>query len=311
MAVFSEVGSPDLVGELSKLVRSPGTEIAFQAYLPYYASRAWLSVPMFESFGKMVDAYGIVEGSEVIVKVENALTVRIRPWKGVLFEKAKIKVIINGDDYGEVELPAEGLEFKLGAIRADRPIKSASLCGPAWKVYCDPFIIVRGDTTTEGKSQRFREWWEKFAKGAARNAKAADVTAEMAENNNLVIFGTPSSNEYLAKIAGRLPFKYEGDNIVLPNGKKYDLTNHGLILVYPNPEAPNRLVMVISGLEWGGKLPDNHLLDLVPDYVVFTATSNPDDMTNNFAAAGFFDTYWQFDEKLMETGGMPPANQNK
>ena len=86
---------------------------------------------------------------------------------------------------------------------------------------------------------------------------AAKVTREDIASANLILFGTPASNVVLAKLAPSLP---------------PELTRPGSIAIYPNPENPDRYIVV-----WGAKLlsapePELHAgwimpLNLLPDYV--------------------------------------------
>ena len=69
-------------------------------------------------------------------------------------------------------------------------------------------------------------------------------------------------------------------------------TNLGLQLCYPSPFADDRMIVVQSGLYWGEALPVNHKFDLIPDYIVYDAATDPSDSTNRALVAGFFDGNW-------------------
>ncbi|MCI0723115.1 MAG: hypothetical protein L0338_29760, partial [Acidobacteria bacterium] len=93
-------------------------------------------------------------------------------------------------------------------------------------------------------------------------------------------FGTPASNPVLKRIAGSLPKP-------LVEGQREDA---GAVFIYPNPENPERYVVV-----WNTKvlsLPDNGLsagyilpVNLLPDYALIKA--------GRIVSAGHFDGDWK------------------
>lgn len=60
---------------------------------------------------------------------------------------------------------------------------------------------------------------------------ASKVTRQDIESSNLILFGSPKSNDVLTRIAASLPAA---------------LTDGGSIFIYPNPENPSRYVVVWS-----------------------------------------------------------------
>ncbi len=109
---------------------------------------------------------------------------------------------------------------------------------------------------------------------------AARVTPKDLESFNLILFGTPASNPVLKRIAGSLPKP-------LVEGQREDA---GAVFIYPNPENPERYVVV-----WNTKvlsLPDNGLsagyilpVNLLPDYALIKA--------GRIVSAGHFDGDWK------------------
>ncbi len=62
-------------------------------------------------------------------------------------------------------------------------------------------------------------------------------------SSSLILVGWPEENAILSRLAGRLPLSMKGDGIVMPDG---GAVGSGFILVFPNPEAPRRLVGIVA-----------------------------------------------------------------
>jgi len=109
---------------------------------------------------------------------------------------------------------------------------------------------------------------------------AAKVTQKEIESSNLILFGTPASNALLKRIAGSLPKQ-------LVEAQR---DGAGAVFIYPNPEKPERYVVV-----WTTRvlsLPDNGLsagyilpVNLLPDYALIKA--------GKVVSAGHFDGDWK------------------
>jgi hypothetical protein len=68
-------------------------------------------------------------------------------------------------------------------------------------------------------------------------------------------------------------------------------------MIYPNPLAPDRYVVINSGTIWGTGLAGNHKYDMLPDFIVFTTDVVEDGTDANRAVcAGFFDQHWRLSE---------------
>jgi enterochelin esterase-like enzyme len=105
--------------------------------------------------------------------------------------------------------------------------------------------------------------------------EAGKVTAEDVKSSNLILFGAPASNSVLKRIAPSLPAS---------------LLQPGTVFIYPNPENPDRYVVV-----WNAKIlsaPDNGLragyilpVNLLPDYIRVK--------DGKVVSGGHFDSDWK------------------
>jgi len=103
-------------------------------------------------------------------------------------------------------------------------------------------------------SRRSTAWWV-FPMGVMQRGgipvKAdIEVTDEDIKRCNLIIVGPASANRLLGRITLRLPAA-EADGVLTIGQEAYPLTGKGYGLYYYNPEAPKRLIVVMSSPEAG------------------------------------------------------------
>ena len=158
------------------------------------------------------------------------------------------------------ELDSDGwevLDYDTSRAFIDNPDlrKRHNLQGPIDDAFMQPFVCVRG--TGKPWSQANHDWaewtlkrsereFDKWLRGKIPIVDDTDVTEEMIRRKNLILFGDPGSNTLLAKVIGKLPVTWTKESLEV-NGRTYDSDTHGLSLIYPNPLAPRRYVVVNSG----------------------------------------------------------------
>lgn len=168
------------------------------------------------------------------------------------------------------------------ALRAPQSLaKRPHLQGPIDDAFMDSFVFVRPTgqplnpqigqwVDTELREAVF--WWRRYFRGEARVKSDSATTDDDIRNHNLILWGDPSSNKLLARIAGKLPIRWTAQGIVAGD-KTYDATKHAPVLIYPNPLNPSRYVVLNSGFTFPQfaaasnslqtpKLPDWAILDL-------------------------------------------------
>jgi hypothetical protein len=145
--------------------------------------------------------------------------------------------------------------------------------------------------------ERFRAGWDEFFRATLPERADRAVTAEDIRSHNLYLFGDPGSNAVLRRILPKLPLRWGSEEFELA-GKRYPTDDHLPMLVFPNPENPERYVVINCGFsfsraDWRGSnaLQYPHL----PDYAV--VKFDPDKFTDNrredTVVAGFFDERWR------------------
>jgi hypothetical protein len=126
-----------------------------------------------------------------------------------------------------------------------------------------------------------------------------EVTEAMIRERALVLVGPPSSNSVLARIADRLPIRFEA-NAIVAGDEVHEGDQVGTAFVAPNPDNPERLVLVSAGPRPLGTWWSIALPDILPDYVVYDERVAPardrwacGGTGCEYRAHGFFDMQWR------------------
>ena len=192
---------------------------------------------------------------------------------------------------------------------ADRAVpaglqKQHGLQGPVDDAFMDSFVIVRptgepqsagtGAWVTAEMDRAIREWRRQF-RGDAQVRDDSQITDADIASSNLVLWGDPSSNRILSRIADRLPIKWTAQSVEL-GAQKFGAATHAPILIYPNPLNPSKYVVLNSGFTFRefDYLNNARQVPKLPDYAVVDTTTAPNGrFPGRIAAAGFFDESWQ------------------
>jgi dienelactone hydrolase len=159
--------------------------------------------------------------------------------------------------------------------------KRHNLQGPIDDAFMDSFVMVR--PTGQPLNAAVGQWaktelaeaafhWRRYFRGEPRVKDDSAITDDDLKNSHLVLWGDSSSNKLLARIADKLPIKWNGKTIQV--GKQsFDATKHVPVFIFPNPLNPSRYVVINSGFTFPQfaattnsqqtpKLPDWAVLDL-------------------------------------------------
>jgi hypothetical protein len=177
------------------------------------------------------------------------------------------------------------------------------LQGPIDDAFLDRFIFVSptgtplsdsvGRWAAAEEERAIAEWRRQF-RGDAIVRHDREITDAEIASSNLILWGDPSSNSVLARIADRLPVKWSADGITA-SGNRYPAATHAPILIYPNPLNPNRYVVLNSGFtfreaDYGT---NSRQTPKLPDYAVVDTTTPPDRrFAGKIVLAGFFNEDW-------------------
>jgi pimeloyl-ACP methyl ester carboxylesterase len=186
-----------------------------------------------------------------------------------------------------------------GALR-----KRHGLQGPIDDAFMGSFLMVR--PTGQPMNEKVGKWaaaeqahaidhWRKQFRGEARVKDDSAVTDEDIAAHNLILWGDPSSNKLLARIADKLPLKWDAQG-VSGGGKTFAGDHHVPVMIYPNPLNPKKYIVLNSGFTFReyDYLNNARQISKLPDFAVVDVNSP---VTSRFpgaiVAAGFFDEEWK------------------
>jgi hypothetical protein len=301
-------------------------EVRFTTYTLRYNNDAWVTVDGLEKHWERADVKGKFAGVEFAIDTKNvsALTLSLPPGKAgfapyvVTIDGGKIQVQHNTNDngvWGANFRKADG-KWKLVSPADDGTLaKRHGLQGPIDDAFMEPFLMVR--PTGKPLSENVGAWadaemkhaidhWRKQFRGEAPVKDDADVSDADIASHNLVLWGDPSSNKVLAKIADKLPIRWNAEKVALgpaaSDADAYSAVSHVLVMIYPNPLNPKRYVVLNSGFTFReyDYLNNARQISKLPDYAVIDVKTPPSSrLPGGVVNAGFFDEHW----KLQADGG--------
>jgi hypothetical protein len=182
--------------------------------------------------------------------------------------------------------------------------KRPFLQGPIDDAFMDSFVIVK--PTGKSQNDKTAAWaqsecdhaivhWQKQFRGEAPVTSDKELTAADIARSNLILFGDPSSNATLAKIADQLPIQWKDGKLVV-GAKTYDAAHHMPVLIFPNPLNPDRYVVLNSGFTFRefDYLNNARQTPRLPDYAIIdTDTPVTPKAPGQIVTAGFFDEQWR------------------
>ncbi|MEW6307140.1 MAG: prolyl oligopeptidase family serine peptidase [Verrucomicrobiota bacterium] len=182
--------------------------------------------------------------------------------------------------------------------------KRPGLQGPIDDAFMDSFLMVKptGRALNAGVAtwiasefnDAVTDWLLQF-RGQPRMKDDSAVTDEDIAAHNLILWGDPSSNKLLAKIADRLPIRWDAKGVVV-GAETFALDKHVPALIHPNPLNPKRYVVLNTGFTFSESGTGNNALQIprLPDYAVIDITvPRARRMPLGVVNAGFFDERWQ------------------
>lgn len=122
-----------------------------------------------------------------------------------------------------------------------------------------------------------------------------DVSEADIASANLVLWGDPTTNSVLTRIADRLPIPWTHEKI-RAGDREFSSENHGLVLIAPNPLNARRYVVLNSGFTYReyDYLNNARQVPKLPDWAVINLETPPNSRTpGSVVAADFFNERWE------------------
>ncbi len=255
-----------------------------------------------------------IEGQRIDIRTRNIREFGLSLSEDLL-SYGNIRFIVNGREIAyqfEKDQPVffhcKGDEFTVGRTKHSPLTKTPLSYGPIKQAYFSPFVLVYGtkgdslatETTLHHARLEAARWWSR-ANGSADILPDTEVTKEIMENHNLILFGGPEQNFITAGLDRRLPIRIENGRMLLGENE-IPGDNLAAEFVYPNPLHPQRLVLVHQGIGETGLELSTFFTTLyagagLPDFVVFDRQVRRKGW-GGVICAGFFDHEWQIDDEF-------------
>ena len=188
--------------------------------------------------------------------------------------------------------------------------KRPGIQGPIDDAFTTPFLCVRGTgkawnptirAWSDASLKRFAYEWHRYFRGELPVKNDNDVTEDDARKYNLILFGDPGSNAWIAKALPKLPIQWTRAELRL-DGHAYAAADHAPLLIQPNPFAPGRYVVLNSGHTFREKelASLNYLLfPRLGDWAVLRVGAKvpanlSDPLEEDVVRTGFFNEEWEF-----------------
>ena len=184
--------------------------------------------------------------------------------------------------------------------------KKPGLQGPIDDAYFGPTLAVTGTGTAWNAAAAawskqelgvFREGWGRYCRATLPETTDSALTADDIRDKNLILFGDPGSNAVLRRLLPKLPVRWTQNTITLA-GKTFSAHDHVPVLIFPNPENPQRYIVLNIGFTFSRADRDgsnSQQYPHLPDYAVLRIAPEAytDDRAKYTEMAGFFDEKWQ------------------
>ena len=300
--------SPMVRGELDAFLKEWGDKgqvspehIRFVTYTTRYNRDYWVSFEGLEKHYERadIDAQRKDGGKTYDIRTHNVSRLALREMNHAQ------TIAIDGQTLKVKAAPEITLMKTGGTWKADRATwaglhKTHALQGPIDDAFIDPFLLVRPTGTPWNDAvnqqalrsmERFEKLWAKYFRGHPFIKDDKDVTEADFAKYQVVLFGDPGSNKWIAKVTPKLPVKWTKETVTLA-GKDYPASENFPALIYPNPMHPSKYVVINSGLT----IPDNEYngdygLPRWGDYAVVKVKEGSP--MPELVTAGLFDEAWQ------------------
>ena len=258
----------------ASLPRRMPDKFRFVAYTPSYGEFWDMRIDSLERLYERAE----MSGTKAQIDTRNVAVLRLEQPRAITIDGQHLK----GDSFRKVNG-----KWKAGTPEGLRKI--AGLQGPIDDAFQQPFLCVRPETGADATLEQFRHDFARYLRGDIRVKSPSEVRPSDVENYDLVLFGDPATNPWIAKVLPRLPLKWTSSEIEMA-GRKFPAASSTVAMIYPNPLNPRRYVVLNTGHTFPGTDFDNLHWFLHPrlaDYAVV------DKKTREVQMAGFFDADWR------------------
>jgi pimeloyl-ACP methyl ester carboxylesterase len=298
------------------------THVLFTTWTLRYNRMLWMRIDGLEKHWERatVDAILASDGVNIETKNVTALTVSFEPGSCPLEAVEKPKVIIDDEEVKGVPAVLSDRSWTAHFRRNDKVWEAVEkidgsvlrkrhgLQGPIDDAFLSSFLMVRPTgkplngqvgTWASGEMKHAVEHWRKQFRGEARVKDDSAVNEADIAEHNLILWGDPSSNKVLAKLADKLPVRWDAQQVKVGEAS-FASEHHVPLLIYPNPLNPKRYVVLNSGFTFReyDYLNNARQVPKLPDFAVIDVRTPPSSrVPGKVVTAGFFDEEWKVPAK--------------
>jgi pimeloyl-ACP methyl ester carboxylesterase len=209
----------------------------------------------------------------------------------------------------------ESGKWNFAGLRGKIPLtgKRPGVQGPIDDAFTTPFLCVRGTgkpwnsavgAWADASLRRFAYEWARYMRGDLPMKNDYEVTETDIRTKNLILFGDPRSNPWIAKALAKLPVTWNRKNVKI-GADSYAAQDHAPVLICASPfeKAHDRYIVVNSGHTFHEDefAAFNYLLfPRLGDWAVMRITPGADtwkpgvtNLPEEAVRAGYFNELWQ------------------
>jgi dienelactone hydrolase len=262
----------------------------------------------------LVDAE-VVDRNVIRLDTDNVLDIVLTPGAALIDSAKPVRVVWNGVSH-DLRVTGGALRLTSGAYRPAKLHKRPELPGSASAdFFVTPYALVIGTSSKDPdmvaackeKAQGFIDAWKDWQKVSPRVFLDTEITGADIARYSLMLIGGPDANKVTAKLAAALPLRLSRD-VVQIDGRKFEVKDAAVQMLYPNPRNAARYVMVFAGTSTKGM----HFTDPNPyrrddfDYVIIDgrvpAFKQKATRLETNVVSGSFDYNWRYASALSFPG---------
>jgi pimeloyl-ACP methyl ester carboxylesterase len=249
--------------------------VRFVSWTTRYNRAHWVTVDGLGRHYERAEVDATRSGKQMQVKTSNVTRLTLRE------TAAMTGLEIDGQKLALRPAGQQSLEKLNGAWRlASAPVglrKQHRQQGPIDDAFMDPFLLVQPTGTPWNEAvhaqsletlKRFQAIYAKHLRAHPRVKNDKDVTAADFANYNVVLFGDPGSNSWIAKLQGKLPLTWTRESVQMA-GQTFPAKDHYPALIYPSPLSKGRYVVLNSGMTFDeAEIRHEYQMPRLGDYAV-------------------------------------------
>lgn len=282
--------------------------VSLQTQTLRYHSAYWVTLVGLEEHWKDSRVDASISDGKIKVRSQNVSALRLTPAADAI-ESCEIDgQVIKTAGQDSLAFVKSGGKWELGTPKGLN--KSPEMQGPIDDAFYAPFVVVLPSGVEKHplvqrwlsfEFNHFRERWKSLYRGDLQVITDKQLTPEIIESFNLVLWGTPRTNSVIRKLlsdtqlAHTLPLKW--NNAVVGVGvEQFESKNHVPMMIYPNPLNPAKYIVINSGpTHREGHDRTNSLQNpKLPDWSIINLDELPNDLAPGaIVNQGFFNERWQ------------------